>query len=180
MPRVKFGRRLGTQKGRGRAKAAGRARSRPALRHEYTYPLLLSYNFPFSRWGPGLSRSGPTCGIRGVAVGATPQRLPLPRLLLCESSLTSFPGRVPPRGIVTERQKPRILGTAKAAPGGGHNQRGRGQYKGRDPVEPRPSDRLCGYRPTAWLARPLRRSPPAFPYAPGSPRRLPWRPRRGT
>src|SRR5919112_1408985 len=53
--------------------------------------------------------------IRGAAAGATPRRSPRPRLLLCEPSLTSSPGRVPPPGGVTDRREPCRLGAKRGA-----------------------------------------------------------------
>jgi hypothetical protein len=51
--------------------------------------------------------------IRGAAAGAIPRRSPPPRLLLCEASLTSSPGRVPPQGIVTQRPSARRTGVKR-------------------------------------------------------------------
>src|SRR5215213_8329082 len=53
--------------------------------------------------------------------------------------------------------------------------------KGPEPLlGPRPSGHLIDYRSIAWPVRPLRRYPPACPYAPGSPQRRPWHPPRET
>jgi hypothetical protein len=61
----------------------------------------------------GRSCCAPARSLRGAAVVVTPPRLPRPRLSACEPSLTSSPGRVPPRCIVTERREPRRLGASE-------------------------------------------------------------------
>src|SRR5829696_226825 len=50
---------------------------------------------------------GPAYGLREGAVGVMPQRLPPQRLSPCEPSLTSSPGRVPPRVMATQRSESR-------------------------------------------------------------------------
>jgi hypothetical protein len=60
----------------------------------------------------GRSPKAPARGLRGAAVGATPQRLPPQRLLSCGPSLTSSPRRVPPPGMVTERPESRRTGVS--------------------------------------------------------------------
>src|SRR5215212_8217885 len=57
--------------------------------------------------GRDTPKDTPALGLRGAAVGAIPLRLPPLRLSLCGPSLTSSPGRFPPKGMVTQRPQTR-------------------------------------------------------------------------